>query len=47
MMGVEAGKKAPDFTAPADGGKKLKLSDLALATEVVAQTLIDLLEMPR
>ena len=27
--------------------EKLKLSDLALATEVVAQTLIDLLEMPR
>ena len=27
-MSVEAGKKAPDFTAPTDGGKKLKLSDL-------------------
>ena len=27
-MNVEAGKKAPDFTAPTDGGKKLKLSDL-------------------
>ena len=26
-MGVEAGKKAPDFTAMSDGGKKLKLSD--------------------
>ena len=25
---VEAGKKAPDFTAATDGGKKLKLSDL-------------------
>jgi peroxiredoxin Q/BCP len=27
-MSVEAGKKAPDFTANTDGGKKLKLSDL-------------------
>ena len=27
-MSVEAGKKAPDFTALTDGGKKLKLSDL-------------------
>ena len=27
-MSVEEGKKAPDFTAAADGGKKLKLSDL-------------------
>ena len=27
-MSVEAGKKAPDFTAPTDSGKKLKLSDL-------------------
>ena len=27
-MSVEAGKKAPDFTASTDGGKKLKLSDL-------------------
>src|SRR6188474_1984872 len=27
-MSVEAGKKAPDFTAATDGGKKLKLSDL-------------------
>ena len=27
-MSVEAGKKAPDFTAVTDGGKKLKLSDL-------------------
>ena len=27
-MSVEEGKKAPDFTAPTDGGKKLKLSDL-------------------
>ena len=25
-MSVEEGKKAPDFTAPTDGGKKLKLS---------------------
>jgi peroxiredoxin Q/BCP len=27
-MSVEAGKKAPDFAAPTDGGRKLKLSDL-------------------
>src|SRR4029077_6381342 len=27
-MSVEEGKKAPDFTANTDGGKKLKLSDL-------------------
>ena len=27
-MSVEAGRKAPDFTAPTDGGKKLKLSEL-------------------
>jgi peroxiredoxin Q/BCP len=27
-MSVEEGKKAPDFTAPADGGGKLKLSEL-------------------
>lgn len=27
-MSVEEGKKAPDFTAPTDGGKKLKLSEL-------------------
>jgi thioredoxin-dependent peroxiredoxin len=27
-MSVEEGTKAPDFTAPTDGGKKLKLSDL-------------------
>jgi peroxiredoxin Q/BCP len=27
-MSVEAGKKAPDFTAVTDGGQKLKLSDL-------------------
>ena len=27
-MSVEEGKKAPDFTAATDGGKKLKLSDL-------------------
>jgi peroxiredoxin Q/BCP len=27
-MSVEEGKKAPDFTAPTDGGGKLKLSDL-------------------
>jgi peroxiredoxin Q/BCP len=27
-MAVEEGKKAPDFTAPTDGGGKLKLSDL-------------------
>ena len=27
-MSVDEGKKAPDFTAPTDGGKKLKLSDL-------------------
>jgi peroxiredoxin Q/BCP len=27
-MSVEEGKKAPDFTAPTDGGSKLKLSDL-------------------
>jgi peroxiredoxin Q/BCP len=27
-MSVEAGKRAPDFTAITDGGKKLKLSDL-------------------
>ena len=26
-MSVEDGKKAPDFTAPTDGGGKLKLSD--------------------
>ncbi|MFZ5779226.1 MAG: thioredoxin-dependent thiol peroxidase [Pseudomonadota bacterium] len=27
-MSVEAGRKAPDFTAVTDGGKKLKLSEL-------------------
>jgi len=27
-MSVEVGRKAPDFTAPTDGGRKLKLSDL-------------------
>ena len=27
-MSVEAGKKAPDFNAPTDGGGKLKLSEL-------------------
>jgi len=27
-MSVEEGKKAPDFSAATDGGKKLKLSDL-------------------
>ncbi|MGH8431283.1 MAG: redoxin domain-containing protein, partial [Solimonas sp.] len=27
-MSVEEGRKAPDFTAPTDGGKKLKLSEL-------------------
>ena len=27
-MSVEEGRKAPDFSATADGGKKLKLSDL-------------------
>ena len=27
-MSIEAGRKAPDFTAATDGGKKLKLSDL-------------------
>ena len=27
-MNVEEGKKAPDFTAPTDGGGKVKLSDL-------------------
>jgi len=27
-MSAEAGKKAPDFTAPTDGGGKLKLSEL-------------------
>jgi peroxiredoxin Q/BCP len=27
-MSVEEGRKAPDFTAPADGGGKLKLSEL-------------------
>ena len=27
-MAVEEGKKAPDFTAPTDGGSKLKLSEL-------------------
>ena len=27
-MSVEVGKKAPDFTAATDGGKKLKLSEL-------------------
>jgi peroxiredoxin Q/BCP len=27
-MAVEEGKKAPDFTAPTDGGGKLKLSEL-------------------
>ena len=27
-MSVEEGRKAPDFTAPTDGGGKLKLSDL-------------------
>ena len=27
-MSVEEGKKAPDFTAPTDGAKSLKLSDL-------------------
>jgi len=27
-MSVEEGKKAPDFTAPVDGGGKLKLSEL-------------------
>ena len=27
-MSVEAGKKAPDFTAVTDGGKQLKLSEL-------------------
>ena len=27
-MSVEEGKRAPDFTAPADGGGKVKLSDL-------------------
>ena len=27
-MSVEEGKKAPDFTAPTDGAKTLKLSDL-------------------
>ena len=27
-MSVEEGKKAPDFTAPTDGGGKLKLSEL-------------------
>ncbi len=27
-MSVEEGKKAPDFTAPTDGGGKIKLSDL-------------------
>jgi peroxiredoxin Q/BCP len=28
-MSVEEGRKAPDFTAPTDGGGKLKLSDLS------------------
>jgi peroxiredoxin Q/BCP len=27
-MSVEAGRKAPDFTAPTDGGGKIKLSEL-------------------
>ena len=27
-MSAEEGKKAPDFTAPTDGGRKLKLSEL-------------------
>ena len=27
-MAVAVGKKAPDFTAPTDGGKKLKLSEM-------------------
>ena len=27
-MSAEEGKKAPDFTAPTDGGGKLKLSEL-------------------
>ena len=27
-MSVDVGKKAPDFTAPTDGGKKIKLSGL-------------------
>ena len=27
-MSAEEGKKAPDFTAATDGGKKLKLSEL-------------------
>ena len=27
-MSIEEGKKAPDFTAPTDGGGKLKLSEL-------------------
>src|SRR5688572_13915410 len=28
IMAVAVGKKAPDFTAPTDGGKTLKLSEL-------------------
>lgn len=34
-MSVEAGKKAPDFTAPTDGGGKLKLSDLKGKTVIL------------
>jgi len=34
-MSVEAGKKAPDFTAPTDGGSKLKLSDLKGKTVIL------------
>jgi len=34
-MSVEAGKKAPDFTAPTDGGGELKLSDLKGKTVIL------------
>lgn len=34
-MSVEAGKKAPDFAAPTDGGGKLKLSDLKGKTVIL------------
>ena len=34
-MSVAEGKKAPDFTAPTDGGGKLKLSDLQGKTVIL------------
>jgi peroxiredoxin Q/BCP len=34
-MSVEEGRKAPDFTAPTDGGGKLKLSDLKGKTVIL------------